>query len=108
MITEPVTTPKNPLGKVYFALMLAVLTILFRFVGSLPEGVGTSIIVMNIFAMPVDKYTAIIRANKWKKPVIGKVVMLAVILIIIGVYAVLKGSSLYTLAMSFLSLGGVM
>jgi len=107
MITEPVTTPKNPLGKVYLALMLAVLTILFRFVGSLPEGVGTSIIVMNIFAMPIDKYTAIIRANRWKKPALGKIITLAVILIAVGVYAVLKAGSLYTLLLPIFNLGGV-
>ena len=95
MITEPVTTPSNPLGKIYFVLMLAVLTILFRFVGTLPEGVGTSIIVMNIFALPIDKTTAIIRANRWKKPVLGKVLTLAGLLVVVGVYAVIKAGGAY-------------
>jgi len=109
MITEPVTTPKNPLGTVYFALMLAVLTVLFRYVGNLPEGVATSIIVMNIFAMPIDKYTAIIRANRWRKPAWSKIATLAVIMIAIGVYAVLKAGINYTsIILPILRIVGVM
>ncbi len=108
MITEPVTTPKNPLGKVYFALMLAVLTVLFRFVGNLPEGVGTSIIVMNIFALPIDKYTAIIRANRWKKPALPQILTLAAILLVIGIYSVIKAGKVYTaIILPILHLGGV-
>ena len=106
MITEPVTTPKNPLGKTVFVLFLAVLTILFRFVGSLPEGVGTSIIVMNIFALPIDKYTAIIRAHRWKKPALMQICVLFGILLIITVYAVLKAGSLYSLVLPLIQLGG--
>lgn len=96
MATEPVTTPRNPIGKIYFALMLAVLTVLFRYVGNLPEGVATSILLMNIFTLPIDKYTGIIRANRWKKPVWGKIATLVVILIAIGFYAVVKAGSVYT------------
>ena len=36
MATEPVTSPKNPLGKVFNALFLGVLTVLFRYVGVFP------------------------------------------------------------------------
>ncbi len=96
MATEPVTTPTNSIGKIYFALMLAVLTVLFRYVGNLPEGVATSILLMNIFTLPIDKYTGIIRANRWKKPVWGKIATLVVILIAIGFYAVAKAGSVYT------------
>ena len=107
MITEPVTTPKNPLGKVYLALMLGVLTVLFRYVGELPEGVASSIFVMNIFAMPVDKYTAIIRANRWRKPVLGKVALLTGLLLVIGFYAVFKAGKLYTLLLPIFQTGGL-
>ena len=106
MITEPVTTPRNPLGQTFFVLFLAVLTILFRFVGNLPEGVGTSIIVMNIFALPIDKYTAIIRAHRWKKPALMQICVLFGILIVIAVYAVLKAGSLYSLVLPLFSVGG--
>lgn len=107
MSTEPVTTPKNPLGKIYFALMLAVLTVLFRYVGSLPEGVGTAIITMNIFAMPIDKLTAMIRVNRFKKVVWGQMATLSIILLAIGVYAVIKAGNLYTLTLPLSMEGGL-
>ncbi|MCK5732182.1 MAG: RnfABCDGE type electron transport complex subunit D, partial [Tenericutes bacterium] len=94
------------LGQTFFVLFLAVLTILFRFVGNLPEGVGTSIIVMNIFALPIDKYTAIIRAHRWKKPALMQICVLFGILIVIAVYAVLKAGSLYSLVLPLFSVGG--
>lgn len=106
MITEPVTTPKNPLGKTVFVLFLAVLTILFRYVGNLPEGVGTSIIVMNIFALPIDKYAGIIRAQRWKKPALKYVFVLFGILLVLGVYAVLKAGSIYNLFLPLIQIGG--
>ncbi len=106
MITEPVTTPRNRLGRIFFVLYLAVLTILFRFVGNLPEGVGTSIIVMNIFAIPIDKYTAIIRANRWKKPAWKYVAILVGILLVLGVYAVIKAGGMYTLFAPLIGIGG--
>ncbi len=98
MITEPVTTPRNPLGKIVFALFLGALTVLFRFVGNFPEGVGTSIIVMNIFALPLDQATAVIRAKGIRKETWVKTSILAMLLIAIIVYAVLKSGSIYTLA----------
>ncbi len=107
MITEPVTTPKNPLGKVVFALLLASLTILFRFVGSLPEGVGTSLIVLNIFALPIDKYTSIIRAHRWKKPALLQICILFGILLVLTIYAVTKAGSLYSLYLPIFNLGGI-
>lgn len=106
MITEPVTTPKNPLGKTVFVLFLAILTILFRFVGILPEGVGTSIIVMNIFALPIDKYTAIIRANRWNKTSFKYIAVLVAIFLAIGLYAVAKAGTLYNLFIPLVQLGG--
>lgn len=108
MITEPVTSPRNPLGKTIFILFLAVLTILFRFVGNLPEGVGTSIIVMNIFSLPIDKYAAIIKANRWNKVTWKYVGIVFGILLVLGLYAVLKAGSLYNLNLfiPLINLGG--
>jgi len=96
MITEPVTTPSNPLGKVIFALFLGGLTVMFRFVGNLPEGVGTSLIVMNIFAIPIDTYAGIIRTKGFSKPAIPYIVTLAVLLVAIIVFAVFASGSMYT------------
>ena len=66
MATEPVTTPKNPLGKLVFALFLGVLTVLFRYVSDLPEGVATSIVFLNIFTLPIDNWTVVLRAQGLK------------------------------------------
>ena len=56
MATEPVTSPKTWFGKSMYAMLLGVLTVLFRLVGNLPEGVATAILTMNIFGLVLDKY----------------------------------------------------
>jgi len=104
MSTEPVTTPRNPLGKVFFALFLGALTVLFRYIGVFPEGVATAIIVMNIFTMPIDKSTAMIRSSGLNKKTIVPFLMMVILLIGIMVYAVMKSRNLYTLAV--LMIGG--
>jgi len=101
MATEPVSTPRNPLGKIVFALFLGALTVLFRYIGNLPEGVGTAIIVMNIFTLPIDKMTAIIRAQGVKKSTIVSVIGLAAFLIILMVYAIIKAGNVYSTFITF-------
>jgi len=101
MATEPVTTPRNPLGKVVFALFLGALTVLFRYIGNLPEGVGTAIIVMNIFTLPIDKMTAIIRAQGIKKSTIVSALGLAAFLLILMVYAIIKAGNVYSTFITF-------
>jgi len=111
MATEPVTTPRNPLGKIVFALFLGVFTILFRFVGDLAEGVATAIVFMNIFTMPIDNWTAVIRsefgsktvfakgAGRIKKPIpkyVVKLIVLVVLIALIGLYGVLKAGGMFS------------
>ena len=108
MITEPVTTPTNSLGKIVFALFLGVLTVLFRFVGNLPEGVGTSLILMNIFAIPIDTYSAIIRTKGFKKATIPYASVLAGILIVLLVYTLIASKNLYTALLPIIRTWGVM
>lgn len=108
MITEPVTSPKNPLGKIVFAMFIGIFTVLFRFVGSLPEGVATSIILMNIFTLPIDKWTGVIRSSGVNKKTAFKVAVLAVLLILIALYTVLKAGSIYQPAVNtILFVGGL-
>jgi Na+-translocating ferredoxin:NAD+ oxidoreductase subunit D len=106
MITEPVTSPKNPLGKIVFAMFIGIFTVLFRFVGDLPEGVATSVILMNIFTMPIDKWTAVIRVEGIKKKSIVKILVIAALLIGIAIYTILKAGTIYTPAVNFISLLG--
>jgi electron transport complex protein RnfD len=101
MATEPVTTPRNPLGKIVFALFLGVFTVLFRFVGSLPEGVATAIIFMNIFTMPIDKWTAVIRAEGITKKTAGKIIVISVLVLAVAAYAIVKSGAIYSAMVNF-------
>ena len=97
MATEPVSSPKNPLGKVFMALLLGVLTVLFRYVGNYPEGVGTSLILLNIFAMPLDRFSATIRAEGYnKKSSIIKIALFVLFVLAIAAYAIIKANGMYT------------
>ena len=54
MATDPVTSPKNGLGKIVFALCCALITVLIRFYGNYPEGASFAILLMNILCPYVD------------------------------------------------------
>jgi electron transport complex protein RnfD len=54
MLTEPVTNPTSPAGRVVFALGAAVLTVLIRLKGNLPEGCLYSILLMNMFTPMIE------------------------------------------------------
>ena len=58
MITDYVTTPINKIGKAVFALFCGVLTVLFRFWGSYPEGASFAIVMMNIVTPYIEKLCA--------------------------------------------------
>ena len=55
MITDYVTTPINKVGKMVFAFGCGLLTVLFRFCGSNPEGVSYAIVLMNIVSPFIEK-----------------------------------------------------
>ncbi len=108
MATEPVTSPRNPLGKVFFALFLGGLTTLFRFIGVYPEGVATSIIVMNLFTMPMDNVTSVIRAHGLKKPALIRGAALSFGFVLLVIYVLFKANQTYTLLIDpIVSVGGL-
>jgi electron transport complex protein RnfD len=55
MATDPVTSPVTSVGQILYALFLGILTVLFRYLTPLPEGVLTAILTMNIFVVILDK-----------------------------------------------------
>ncbi len=55
MITDYVTTPINKYGKIVFALGCGILTVVFRFWGSYPEGVSFAILIMNIVSPYIER-----------------------------------------------------
>lgn len=57
MATDYVTSPITPWGQVVFALLLGLLTALFRVVGSAAEGVSYAIIICNLLVPLIEKLT---------------------------------------------------
>ncbi len=57
MATDYTTTPTTPLGAVIFAAGCGILTFLIRRFGGYPEGVSFSILLMNVAAPLIERYT---------------------------------------------------
>jgi electron transport complex protein RnfD len=103
MATEPVTSPKTPNGKIIFALGLGVLTVLFRFKSNMPEGVASSILVMNLLTVIIDRMAAKLRVSGNFKKMVLTYSLIGLLFTGIGVYAMsdyLTPSSEPTIALS--------
>lgn len=57
ILTDPVTGPTTPRGRLIFALMAGLLTYLIRVFGAFPDGVAFAVLIVNIFAPLIDRYT---------------------------------------------------
>ena len=57
MATDVVTSPITKQGRILFGVGCGVLTVLIRLVGSYPEGVSYSILLMNAATPMIDRYT---------------------------------------------------
>lgn len=57
IITDPVSGPTTPRGKLYFAGGVAIITYLIRVYGGYPDGVAFAVIFMNICVPLIDIYT---------------------------------------------------
>ncbi len=87
MATEPVTSPKTIFGRFLNALMLGVLTVLFRSIGNAPEGVATAIVTMNVFGLIINKYAVRMRVDgKLTKNEVPWLVIYGLIFVCIFVY----------------------
>ena len=58
MATDYVTTPYTPKGQLVFGIGCGVLTAVIRLWGGYPEGVSYSILLMNVAAPLIDRFTA--------------------------------------------------
>lgn len=58
MATDYASSPVTPKGQIIFALGCGILTAVIRKFGGYPEGVSYSILVMNVAAPLIDKYTS--------------------------------------------------
>ena len=57
MATDYVTSPITPKGRIIYGILLGILTGLFRLFGSAAEGVSYAIIISNVIAPIIEKYT---------------------------------------------------
>lgn len=57
MLTDPVTNPNTRVGRIIYAGIAAILTVLIRVFGSLPEGVVFSILIANMLTCVIEKFT---------------------------------------------------
>ncbi len=90
MATEPVTTPRNPHGKVIFAVGCGVLTVLFRLIGMYPEGVCTAILTMCLFTPVIDRLAATVRSHRFNYKTVLKYGAVALLFTAIAVYTIIK------------------
>lgn len=77
MATDPVTSPVNKESQIIYGILLGFITVLLRYLTSYPEGVMTSILLMNALVYFLDKKTSKLRFNIKKYYII-----LAIILIV--------------------------
>lgn len=57
MLTDPVTCPNTRVGRIFFAGIAAIITVLIRLFASLPEGVVFSILIVNMLTCVIEKIT---------------------------------------------------
>lgn len=55
MATDPVTSPTTSKGQILGGIILGILTVVFRYMTSSPEGVMTSILTFNMLTFTIDK-----------------------------------------------------
>lgn len=93
MATEPVTSPRNPNGKVIYALALGVLTVVFRFASKIPEGVAVSILTLNMFTAIIEKVSAKLRVEPKKSKVVLTYSLIGLLLAGIATFPVVSSIS---------------
>ena len=67
MLTDPVTSPINSPSRWIYGLIAAISTVFIRLFAALPEGVGFSILIANMFAVVLDHYEWSNPRYTWKK-----------------------------------------
>lgn len=67
MATDLVTSPTTPWGQVFYAFLMGIFTMIFRLLGAYPEGVLSSILLMNMLTPWIDSIFATIKFETVKK-----------------------------------------
>lgn len=87
MATDPVTSPITSFGQVIYGICLGLLTVVCRYLTPYPEGVLTSILIMNLFVVITDKI-----GNRAKFDMKYVMIPLFVLLFMGGVFTYIIGS----------------
>lgn len=90
MLTDPVTSPVHPVGKLIFSVGAAFLTVLIRFMANTPGGVMFAILIMNMLVPTIDNLLAGNQVRVLKKAISA----LAVIFVLFCGGSYLIGNSL--------------
>lgn len=90
MATDPVTSPVTKFGSILYGLCLGILTVICRYLTSYPEGVMTSILIMNMFVFILDKI------GIKEKNYVKKIIISISLLLIIAVSVILKINNSFT------------
>jgi len=61
---------------------------------------------MNIFTMPIDKWTAVIRSEGVTKKTALKISVIVILILAIGIYAIVKSGAIYSAMVDFTLLLG--
>lgn len=83
LATDPVTIPINRQGKVIFALLLAMFTLLIRFLSSHTEGVAFAILLTNMLVPFIDSKTANITSEDTNKKWMSIAITFAVVAVVV-------------------------
>lgn len=90
MATEPVTTPRSPNGKAIYGILLGLFTLLFRLFGSLPGGVGTSMLIVGLFSTSIDRFSAKLRMHRVNyRGTLGYLCLL-IVFVLISAFIIIK------------------
>ncbi len=88
MATDPVTSPVTGFGQILYGLCLGILTVTFRYLTPYPEGVLTSILIMNMLVFILDKI-GVRNSNYNKKKIIS---LLVIFISMIGIIFAINNS----------------
>lgn len=76
MATDPVTSPITNLGQIIGGIILGILTMIFRYLTPLPEGVLVSILIFNIITILINKLSI----KLYNKKIINILILTGIIL----------------------------
>ena len=86
MLTDPVTSPTNKPGRVMFGMIAAVITVLIRLFGSLPEGVAYSILIANMLVPMIEYYKWTSPKYNWKNlTIMGCIFVVPMVIMVLGI-----------------------